>query len=185
MPHGSHSQNRQMKRAGFSPQSWYCLNRGLINMSHRSVNALAFILASLALAGVVRAQQPNADDAAKAQSGPAQSQVQQSPTAETVSPSDHASPSTPPPAASKPPALTTIVVNGGPSSDILRSARNAGFKIKIANGTTHFCKTAAPLGSRFASESCMNEQQVTLFLSRAQDQRDTLTHIVGAPAAAP
>jgi hypothetical protein len=157
-------------------------------MSHRSWNALFFILASFAVFSVVRAQEPHADDAAAVQSG--QPQAKQVPKAEAVSPGNH--PSTPnppvaasissPPAENKPPSLTTIVVNGGPSADILRSARNAGFKIKIANGTTHFCKTGAPIGTHFVSESCMNEQQVTLFLSRAQDQRDTLTHILGAPA---
>jgi hypothetical protein len=158
-------------------------------MSHRSWNALFFILASFAVGSVVRAQQPNPDDAAGVQSG--QPQAKQAPTAETLSPGDHPSTSSPPvsasnspPAENKPPSLTTIVVNGGPSADILRSARNAGFKIKIANGTTHFCKTGAPIGTHFVSESCMNEQQVTLFLSRAQDQRDTLTHILGAPSAA-
>jgi hypothetical protein len=78
--------------------------------------------------------------------------------------------------------VTTIVVNGGPSADILRSARNAGFTVKIANGKTHFCKTEAPIGTRFVSERCMNEQQVTLFLERSEDQREKLSHILGAPA---
>jgi hypothetical protein len=139
-------------------------------MSHRSRNALVFILASFAVASVVRAQQPKTDDAAEAAALIAKA---------------NAAASHSPPDASKTTALTTIVVNGGPSADILRSARNAGFKIKVVNGKTHFCKTEAPIGSRFVSESCMNEQQVTLFLSRAQDQRDTLTHILGAPASAP
>jgi hypothetical protein len=150
------------------------------------------MLASVALVNVLRAQEPSSDAATRVQSGPqAQPQATQAQTAETVSPSDHQStPSAPVaasnsrPAENKPPSVTTIVVNGGPSADILRSARNAGFKIKIANGTTHFCKTGAPIGTHFVSESCMNEQQVTLFLSRAEGQRDTLTHILGAPAAA-
>jgi len=139
-------------------------------MSHRSGNALVVILASFAIAGVVRAQQPTDDDAAAAAALIAKA---------------NAAAGKSQPEANKTASVTTIVVNGGPSADILRSARNAGFKIKIANGKTHFCKTEAPIGSRFVSESCMNEQQVTLFLSRAQDQRDTLTHILGAPAAAP
>ena len=164
----------------------------VINMSHRSRSALFFILASFAIVVVLRAQEPSTSDPTKVQSGPqAQPQAKQAPTAETVSPGDHPSTASPPmaesnsrPEGNKPPSLTTIVVNGGPSADILRSARNAGFKIKIANGTTHFCKTEAPIGTHFVSESCMNEQQVTLWLSRAQLQRDTLTHILGAPATA-
>ncbi len=159
-------------------------------MSHRSWNTLAFILAAFAVVSVVRAQQPNTDEAAAVQSG--QPQAKQTPTAESVSPSDRQSaPSAPAaannsrPAGNKPASLTTIVVNGGPSSDILRSARNAGFTMKIANGKTHFCKTEAPIGSRFVSEHCINEEQLTLFLDRAQDQREKLTHILGAPANAP
>jgi hypothetical protein len=161
-------------------------------MSHRAWNALVVSLASFAIVSVLRAQEPSADDAGRVQPGPqAQPQATQAQTAETVSPTDHplkpgppAAAGDPRPAENKPPSVTTIVVNGGPSADILRSARNAGFKIKIADGKTHFCKTQAPIGSHFVSESCMNEQQVTLFLSRAQGQRDTLTHILGAPASA-
>jgi hypothetical protein len=155
-------------------------------MSHRSWNALFFVLASFAVITVVRAQQPN-DDAVKSQQP--QSQAEQSPAAQTESASDQSATPSPPaaasnskPAAGSPQSVTTIVVNGGPSADILRSARNAGFTVKIANGKTHFCKTEAPIGTRFVSERCMNEQQVTLFLERSEDQREKLSHILGAPA---
>jgi hypothetical protein len=171
-------------------------------MSHRSRNASFFTLALFAVVSVLRAQEPSAADAARVQSAPqpqppqrqpesqAQAQPQaQTPTAEMPSPGDHSSTPSPPtaastsqPAGSKPPSVTTIIVNGGPSADILRSARNAGFTIKIANGKTHFCKTEAPIGTRFTSERCMNEDQVTLWLSRAQDQREKLGHLLGAPA---
>jgi len=159
-------------------------------MSHRSWNALFFVLALFPVISVLHAQEPSADDTTRAQPGPqAQPQATQAPTAKTPSPSDHSSAPSPPAAASssqaaanKPSSLTTIVVNGGPSADILRSARNAGFTIKIAGGTTHFCKSEAPIGTRFISEHCMNEEQLTLFLNRAQDQREKLTHLLGAPA---
>jgi len=136
-------------------------------MSYRFVIALVFILASFAVTGVVRADEPNADDAAA--------------TAALIAKANEAA-SHSQPEAKKAASVTTIVVNGGPSSDILRSARNAGFKIKIANGTTHFCKTEAPVGTRLPAEHCMNEQQVTLFLERAEDQREKLSHLLGAPA---
>lgn len=168
-------------------------------MSYRSRNAWFFTLAFFAVGSILRAQEPSTADAARVQSAPqpppqpqpkpeSQPQVQAS-TAEMPSPSDHSSTpgapttaSTAQPAGSKPPSVTTITVNGGPSADILRSARNAGFTIKIANGKTHFCKTEAPIGTRFASERCMNEEQATLWLSRAQDQREKLGHLLGAPA---
>jgi hypothetical protein len=156
-------------------------------MSHRSWGALFFILASFAVVSLVRAQEPSAADAARAPQP--QQQAAQTPTTETPTPSDHSStPSPPPPGsksqptADKPPSVTTIVVNGGPSADILRSARNAGFTVKIAGGITHFCKSEAPIGTRLVSEHCLNEQQVTLFLDRAQDQREKLSHLLGAPA---
>jgi len=136
-------------------------------MSHRSRNASVFILASLAAVSVVRADEPNADDGAAAAALIAKANAAAS----------HAQPE-----ADKTASVTTIVVNGGPSSDILRSARNAGFTIKIANGSTHFCKTEAPVGTRLPAEHCMNEQQITLFLERAEDQREKLSHLLGAPA---
>jgi hypothetical protein len=156
-------------------------------MSHRAWIGLFFILTSVAVIGAAGAQPPAADEAPVAQSGQPQPQAKQAPAAESASPTDEPSKPSPPP--SPPPtsgtnSLPTIQVNAGPSADILRSARNAGFKIKIADGKWHFCKTEAPIGSRFTSESCMSEEQVTLFLSRAQDQREKLGHMVGAPAAA-
>ena len=168
-------------------------------MSHRSSGSLFFILASFALVSVLRAQEPSTADAARAQSAQQpqsqpqpQSQLQpqvETPKTETASSSDQSPTVSSPPAASSSPSagnksasLTTITVNGGPSADILRSARNAGFTIKIANGATHFCKTEAPIGTHFVSERCMSEEQVTLWLSRAQDQREKLGHLLGAPA---
>lgn len=85
------------------------------------------------------------------------------------------------PAGGRSQPVTTIVVNGGPSADILRSARDAGFTIKMAYGKTHFCKSEAPIGTRLVSEHCMNEEQVKLFLARAEDQREKLKHLIGAP----
>ena len=158
-------------------------------MASRSSSALFFVLASLAVVSVVRAQEPTADDAARVQSGPQAQPQPQTPKPETPSPGDHASTPDPPPAASnsrptetKSPSVTTVVVNGGPSADILRSARNAGFTVKIAGGTTHFCKSEAPIGTRLVSERCLNKEQLTLFLERAQDQREKLSHLLGAPA---
>jgi hypothetical protein len=156
-------------------------------MARRWSSALFFILASFAVVSVIRAQEPTPDDAARVQSGP-QPQPQ-TPKPETPSPSDHSSTPNPPPApnnsqptANKSSSVTTVVVNGGPSADILRSARNAGFTVKMAGGTTHFCKSEAPIGTRLVSERCLNEEQLTLFLERAQDQREKLSHLLGAPA---
>jgi hypothetical protein len=158
-------------------------------MSRRSSRTLFCMLASFAVISVVHAQEPSADDTARVQSGPQAQPQPQTPKPETPPPSDHSSTPSPAPAASnsqpaanKSPSVTTIVVNGGPSADILRSARNAGFTVKIAGGTTHFCKSEAPIGTRLVSERCLNEEQLTLFLERSQDQREKLSHLLGAPA---
>jgi hypothetical protein len=159
-------------------------------MSHRTQRALFFILAGLAAASVARAQQADAPSAA--------AQVESKPAAGDTAPvdtsaqSDHSSTTGSQPSnsaqpaqaseAAKPGQLPPVHVNGGPSDDILRSARDAGFKIKVANGKTHFCKTGAAVGTRFETESCMNEQQVTLWLERAQAQKDKLMTLLGAPA---
>jgi hypothetical protein len=143
-------------------------------MSHRSRNALVFILVSFAVVGAVRADEPDADDAAATAALIAKANAAASHSA------SHSQAE-----ANKTASVTTIVVNGGPSADILRSARDAGFTIKIANGTTHFCKTEAPVGTRLVAERCMNEKQLTLFLDRAEDQREKLSHQLGAPASAP
>jgi hypothetical protein len=153
-------------------------------MSCRARSVLFFILTSFAAVNAAGAQQPSTDTPAGAQSEPpkAQSQPKQESTAPTAASSDQSTATGPQPAASSAHSLATVVVNGGPSADILRSARNAGFKVKIANGTTRFCRTEAPVGTRFASESCISEEQFSLLLHRAQDQRDQLTHMLGAPA---
>ena len=161
-------------------------------MSHATLSAVLLAFASFCAANSVGAQQPSADTPRDPQSEQSQTQTEaqtqvQAPakpaeSSETASTAEHPATGNPQKAAGSPAQLTTITVNGGPSADILRSARDAGFKIKIAGGTTHFCKTQAPIGTRFVSESCMNEQQVTLWLSRAQDQREKVQNMLGAPA---
>jgi hypothetical protein len=151
-------------------------------MSHLKSGALFLAVAVFLAVNAVRAQQPSADAPSETPSEPkSDSSAKPAPPAQTASASEHST-NAPQKAANTPAQVTTIVVNGGPSADILRSARDAGFKIKIADGTTHFCKTEAPVGTRFVTESCMNEQQVTLWLSRAQYQREKLQNLLGAPA---
>jgi len=153
-------------------------------MSHQARRARFFILTSFAVATVLQAQQADTPGAA---AQPEQSKPAANPAAPAADspPSDHSSTATPQPAQARPAIKTTqlppIHVNGGPSDGILRSARDAGFTIKVANGRTHFCKTEAPLGTRFVSESCMDEPTVRLWLERAQQQRDTLMGLKGAP----
>jgi cytoskeletal protein RodZ len=138
------------------------------------------LLVSLAWTGVLLAQQASPPIAPQGAQAPAD----QKPPAQSVSSQSSpqsADSTTPHPSSEPSSTLPAIHVNGGPSADILKSARGAGFKIKVANDETRFCKSEAPVGSRFVSETCIDEDQLKLFLSRTQQQRDNLTHMLGAP----
>lgn len=149
-------------------------------MLHRLRRTLLPILTSFAMVAAVQAQQAVATNAAaQSDSKPAADHAASSNTAPQGEHSSNSQP-TDAPAATKQTQLPSVQVNGGPSDDILRSARDAGFKIKIANGKTHFCKTEAPVGSRFETESCMDEPTVRLWLERAQEQKDKLMSMKGS-----
>jgi hypothetical protein len=61
------------------------------------------------------------------------------------------------------------VAAASPSAAFLRQARLAGYHIKnLREGTTVFCKNETPVGSRFTTESCIDEVQLEEFLIRAQ-----------------
>jgi hypothetical protein len=77
-----------------------------------------------------------------------------------------------------------VTASQGPSADTLKAARDAGFKIKVVDGATHFCTNEAEVGTRFATERCINEGQLFLVLQKRQMQRDELMHLLGAPASA-
>ena len=128
----------------------------------------------------VSAQQPGADVTSRVQA--VQLQANQAPTAQTVS-DDHPSAASGPKAApvSNPVPLSTSSVKAGPSADLLKGARRAGYKIKAVKGATIFCKSQASLGSRFETESCIDQAQVSEILARAEDQRDKMEHRVGTP----
>jgi hypothetical protein len=69
-------------------------------------------------------------------------------------------------------------------ADVLKRARLAGYRPrKLLQGTTVstvYCKHEMHVGSRFASESCIDETQLEEFLLRAQSQRDSLDHRRGS-----
>jgi hypothetical protein len=147
-----------------------------MNMSHRVSHVLFLILSLVGVVNGVRAQQARSDSPS-AQSGQPKPHADKAQQAEAATAGDQSSTSSPQTAASSSAKLQNI----GPSADILRSARNAGFKIKKINGTVGFCKSEAPVGTHFESESCISEQQLSLLLERAQGQRDGLQHMVGPP----
>jgi hypothetical protein len=148
-----------------------------MNTSHRVSHALFFVLSLVGVVNGVRAQQARTDSPSAAQSEQPKPQADQAQQAKAATAGDHSSTSSPQTVANS----SAKSQNMGPSADILRSARNAGFKIKKVNGTVGFCKSETTVGTHFVSESCISEQQLSLLLERAQAQRDGLQHMVGPP----
>jgi len=78
-------------------------------------------------------------------------------------------------------SLPTVHVLGSVvPPETLKAAHDAGYQTKVANGTTHFCKTEAEIGSRFKKETCINEEQLDLVLHRSEEQRERLNSLVGS-----
>ena len=133
----------------------------------REMRSLILIVAALATGSFAYAQQ----------------QSNTAPAAPQAAAYEESSAETTPPAVSNLPNQLTVEVRASrPSEKTLRQAREAGFKIKVVDGITHFCKTEAPVGTRFQSENCMNEEQVTMVLIQSKAQREQLQHMLGAPS---
>ena len=104
---------------------------------------------------------------------PDQSQTPTSPPASTAT---AAPTSTPPPSA----VAAVPAVSATPSPDVLKRAKLAGYRIKkLRQGTTVFCKEESHVGSRFSTNSCIDETQLEESLLRTQSQRDSMNNRVG------
>ena len=74
-------------------------------------------------------------------------------------------------AAKKPAAADTPDV---PSADTIKKARGAGYHTKVRRGVVYYCKDVVQTGTRFKTESCLDENQLAQVLERQQAQRDQL-----------
>jgi hypothetical protein len=71
-------------------------------------------------------------------------------------------------------------VSATPSPDVLKRAKLAGYRIKkLRQGTTVFCKEESHVGTRFSTNSCIDETQLEELLLRVQSQRDSMNNRVG------
>jgi hypothetical protein len=61
-----------------------------------------------------------------------------------------------------------------PSAELVKEARREGFKPKKRDGVTKFCQTSAPLGTRFESETCVDEVHLRMLVEQREDQRNLL-----------
>jgi hypothetical protein len=82
------------------------------------------------------------------------------------------------------PEPTSPTAQTSPSADVLKRARLAGYHIKKSpQGAIVFCKREAHLGSRFSTDSCIDESQLQEVLIRTKDQQDKMQHQRGAGTA--
>ena len=84
-----------------------------------------------------------------------------------------ASTATAPPAEKKPSAKAPSDL---PSEDTLKKAREAGYHTKVKRGIVYYCKSVVETGTRFTSESCVDENQLAQILIAEQAQRDQFSN---------
>jgi hypothetical protein len=79
------------------------------------------------------------------------------------------------PAAPTPPSLPGAATGpGGVSAETYTKARQAGYRSKVINGRTIFCRTEAGLGTRIAKESCVSSESLEESLRQAELVRDQM-----------
>jgi hypothetical protein len=84
--------------------------------------------------------------------------------------------SSPPTSAAAKKTATSADTSDLPSADTLRKAKDAGYHTKVKKGVVYYCKDIVETGTRFKTESCVDEDQLVQILVREQAQRDQLTN---------
>lgn len=69
----------------------------------------------------------------------------------------------------------------GPSADVIKQARQAGYHMRTSRGNYYFCKEDADLGSRLATEKCIDSDTLAMTLERQRmDKEQIKTMGIGA-----
>jgi hypothetical protein len=71
--------------------------------------------------------------------------------------------------------MTMVATAQQASTDSAKKAKSAGYRAKLKKGETLFCKEEVEIGSHFAAEHCIDENQLAMVLEREQAQRDQLS----------
>ena len=128
-------------------------------MKFGSLGSLVLFAAMSATAPASYAQQASdTSDAAKAPATAAQSPA---PAASRA----------PAPAASKTAASSDV-----PAADTLKKAKEAGYHTRVKRGAVYFCKDVVETGTRFKTETCVDENQLAQTLIWEQAQRDQFSN---------
>jgi len=62
----------------------------------------------------------------------------------------------------------------GPSADVIKQARQAGYRMKTSHGNYYFCKEDADIGSRLATEKCIDSDTLALTLERQRMDKEQI-----------
>lgn len=132
-------------------------------MTASRLQSLLFLAGVLLVGALAYAQQPlpGTKPAPAASAAPAASQPAQA----------AASGST---ASQAQPVKTTAQKPADPDAQLIKDARNAGFKPKTVHGALMFCRTAIELGSNFPVRTCYDEDQVRIKIHEYQTERNQL-----------
>jgi hypothetical protein len=138
-------------------------------MTHATFCSLVLIMVTGIAAPAAYAQQT--PDAAKAPAA-AQDTAPAAPLAAPVT----VFTSSPPTSAAAKKTATSADTSDLPSGDTLQKAKDAGYHTKVKKGVVYYCKDIVETGTRFKTESCVDEDQLAQILVREQAQRDQLTN---------
>lgn len=136
---------------------------------------LRFLVATAAtMMAVTLVQAQNADQSKPATTPTARS----SSTAAQSAATPASSSATKPAAAAKPAAVQTAAsttsVKDESGAQLIKDARNAGFKPEMIRGNQMFCRTAIELGSNFPVRTCYDADDVKIKIQEYQAQRNQL-----------
>lgn len=149
-------------------------------MAHRLLASLILLGASLAAAGAVLAQAPEAPASAAgtpaAHGADSSSAATQSPPAPSApagtpatAPAATSTATSSEPATAPPPAAPAA-----PSADTLKKARLAGYRPESKHGVTMYCQETANIGTRFPTKKCIDESQLKSVIDVHNNQADSL-----------
>jgi hypothetical protein len=141
-------------------------------MTHLDIRLLILICALAVAATSSQAQEPAAGNSqSTAPAAPAAPSAPSAPSAPAPSTSP-ASPQSSTAVTATP--TTTPLQTEGPSPELLKKARMAGYRPETKNGVTTFCVKEAELGSHFETKSCVDQDHLEMVLAARKAQHDQL-----------
>jgi hypothetical protein len=118
------------------------------------------------------AGQPPADSVKPVSAAPATAPATPAavPTSTTPTPSAPAQAAATTPAAGNTPAPSA----SGPSPELVKRARSVGLTPETSHGVTRFCKKDVPVGTRFPTKSCYDEEGLTTLIDQLEYQKNEM-----------